>query len=167
MRLFLYITVFLLLTISNSFIIRTSEKFHPSPIDTNSVKFTGQIKRVSYSGNRKIYDAPYSINNLSNDTLKIRFIKATLLRGNHEEELHNAQFEIFLSGSRKKCTDFILKPNTKSEFNIVFAPYVIYMGSGYSVKAYLKINGILFESISKLDIYRLTIGDKNKYRNKD
>lgn len=132
--------------------------------DTNLVKFKGIVKRVEYESNRKIKDAPFKIINNSNNELKVKLIKGTLLRGEFEDELKNSQFGIFLSGTNRKCIEFTIKPGTSVEFNIVFKPYSIYLGSGYAVKAYVTINGENMEAISRLDIYRIAVNDKNKYK---
>jgi hypothetical protein len=132
--------------------------------DTNLIKFTGQVKKVKYSNNRRIREAPFKIVNKTGNNLKVKLIRVTLLRGDSEDELSNGQFQIFLSGRTLKCSDYNLKPNATAEFNVIFKSYTIYAGSSYAVKAYITINGEKYESISNLEIYRLEIGDINKYK---
>jgi hypothetical protein len=143
----------------------TKPVLYENSIDTNLVKFKGVLKRVEFESNRKIKDAPFKIVNKSNNELKVVFVKGTLLRGDFEDELKNSQFEVFLSGKFRKCNEFLIKPKTTVEFNITFKSYTIYAGSGYAVKAYIKINGENIEAISHLEIYKLAINDKNKYKN--
>jgi len=131
--------------------------------DSNRIKFNGNVKKVSFSNNRKIKDAPFEIINKTGESVKIKLLKATLLRGNTEEELKNSEFSVFINGSMQKCSAFTLKTNS-IQFSIIFIPYTIYAGSNYAVKAYITIDGINFESISPLEIYRLTIKDKNVFK---
>lgn len=132
--------------------------------DSSLIIFTGETQKVQFENNRKINSAPFFIINNSDKEIKVIFKKATLLRGNSEDELEKARVSVHMQGQSRKCTEFTIKAKSKKNFSISFKGFTIYAGSQYTVKAYISIDGVDFEAISPLEIYKLKIQDKNKYK---
>lgn len=163
MKILTFIPFLILFWGQSAFHTKESLKSRQVP-DTNLVRFIGETQPVQYGNNRKIKSAPFKITNYSNSDLKVSLIKATLLRGNSEDNLDKTQIEVLLQGQMKKCSEFTIKANSSKNFNITFKGFTIYAGSQYTIKAVITIDGATFEAFSPLKIYKLRLQDKNKYK---
>ena len=130
----------------------------------DKISFEGEKVSITYTRNRKIDKAPFTIKNNSKETITVKFQAAFLVRGRHHDPLERAAFRIYTQGKWRVVDEVQLRQGQKISLNVTFKPFTVYTGSKYTVMAVVVAEGEKYTATTEFEINKLPPDDKNKYK---
>jgi len=132
--------------------------------ENSKISFEGIHTNITYTNNRQIDKAAFTLKNKSKEEVTVKFQAAMLLRGKYQDPLERAAFRVFTKNRWMKVNELVLKPGQTVKLNVTFKPFTIYTGSKYAVMAIVVADGEKYTAVSEFEINKMQVDDKNKYK---